>query len=301
MPEKKSFWDFLRQPEFVRNPVLIQMLSICTVMAAGTLKMAALLSAAFCVIFFVTQTLANLFMTRWKRYFRVAAYAAIGTLFALVFMLIFEKIDGALAVNNGVYLTMLAVSGVTVLHCEKTAVNVELKVSLQEAAVRAFGYCSVMILAGALRELLGTGALWEYTVIPNFGVAFFAHPASALLILGFLSALLRVLVHRFVLPQAQEVAMKISETPITVAEPVHDEITEETDSDLPEGSDADEIPRPVGYEPPAPEQLDEPEDSILAPQDESTQEITVQPAALEETQQSFEELMADLRKRYLDD
>ncbi|MDR1409293.1 MAG: hypothetical protein LBJ12_03275 [Oscillospiraceae bacterium] len=294
MPENKSFWERLQHSAIARNPILIQMLSVCTVMAAGTLKVALLLSVAFCAMFFVTQTLANLFMTRWKRYFRAAAYAAVGTLCALGIMLITEKIDPELAVNTGVYITMLAVSGITVLHCEKTAINVSFRESLQESVVRALGYCFVMVLVGSLRELLSFGALYGHVILPDFGIAFFAHPASTLLMLGFLAALLRIFVHRYGQQYVQEVALKISETPVLAAQPEPaDAIPEDNGATvLPDDEDADEIPRPVDYMPLAVD-----EDATASQPDE----ITAQPAALEETQQSFEELMAELRQRYLDE
>ena len=302
MPEKKSFLQLLLQDAVSRNPILIQMLAICTVMAAGTLKLAAIFSGAFCVMFFVTQTLANLFMTRWSRYFRVAAYAAIGTVCAFGLLLMMESSDdSAFTVNAGIYLTMIAVSGVTVLHCEKVAVNVEFMDSLREAVVRAVGYCSVMLLTGALRELLGAGALWGHTVLPGFGIPFFAHPMSSLLLLGVMAAVLRVAVHQYVWPFVEEVALKISETPVTAAEPEPEEMPEEAEyeSVLPEGGTADEIPRPIGYSLP---ELDRPEEEPPAeiPPETPEREITVQPAELEDTQQKFEDMLADLRKRYLD-
>jgi len=306
MSEKKSFWQLLLQDAISRNPVLIQMLAVCTLMAAGTLKFAVVFSAAFCLMFFVTQTLANLFMSMWKRYFRVAAYAAIGTGCALLLLLLMEKIDDTFTVNTGIYLTMIAVSGITVLHCEKVAVNVEFMESLREAAVRAIGYSAVIIPVGTLRELLGTGGLWGHTLLPDFGIAFFAHPASTLVILGFMAAILRILVHEYLRPYAQEVALKISDTPVTLAEA---EPQDEYAALLPEGGDADEIPRPVGYVPPEPEPEPEPltepeaaEESDPWEEEEAREEeITASPAALEDTQQKFEDMLAELRRRYLDD
>ncbi|MDR1805307.1 MAG: hypothetical protein LBQ80_00845 [Clostridium sp.] len=293
MPEASmSFKERLKLSALARNPVLIQMLAICVLMAAGTLKAALVLAGSLCIIFTVTQTMANLFMRHWPRYFRMTAYAAIGTLCAFGITLLMLRLDPGFTSELGMYLSILAVSSITAFHCEKNAIYVTLKESLTETAARLIGFCPVLLLCGALRELLGSGTLWEHTLIKGGGLAFFAHPAGALVLLGFGAALLRILVHRYGWAYVKEVAMRVSETTIVpVAQ--EDEPKDEPDENqaLPEGDEGDEIPRPVGYFAP---------EKPAAP-DESIQGITAAPSRLEDTQQSFDELMAELRRRYLED
>ncbi|MCL2023064.1 MAG: hypothetical protein FWG82_01670 [Oscillospiraceae bacterium] len=295
-----------------RNPVLIQMLAICTVMAAGTLKLALMFTAAFAVIFLATQCLANLFMAGWKRYFRVAAYAAIGAIFSWAILLFIQGIDENFPVSSSIYLTMLAVSGITVLHCEKGAVNKPFKESLEEALVLILGYGLVISLCGAMREILATGQLFTWVIIPDFGISFFAHPMSSLFILGFLAAFLRVVVHQYLMPYVHEVAMKVSKTRVTIAE-------------VPDSQQPPEY-APIDYESPAPNSTEtdisgktdtrgefshedsaredippadsEDSDTPYAPSPVLPEEAP--PAAFEDTQERFETMLAELRKRYLE-
>ena len=299
MPEKKSFWQNFSQTAVSRNPVLIQMLAICTIMAAGTLKLAVLFSVSFCIMFFVTQSLANLFMGKWHRYFRVAAYAAIGAFCAFGLLFLLENLDDSdFTIDAGIYLPMLAVSGITVLHCEKVSVNSDFMTSLKEALARSIGYCAILLFTGALREFLGRGELWGYTIIPDFGIALISHPMGALFILGFLAALLREAVHRFFHPYVEEVALKVSETPITVAE-----LPMEPEPEIPEYVPlSGELPElenevnPIIYDEPITEDVIVTD--LMAPQPEP--EPTAPPPQLEDTQQKFDEMLAELKRRYLD-
>ncbi|MDR0883048.1 MAG: hypothetical protein LBN05_00320 [Oscillospiraceae bacterium] len=302
MAETTSFRERLQKSALARNPVLIQMLAICTAMASVDLKTAAVLCGAFLLIFFVTQSAANLFMTGWRRYYRVGVYALIGGGLASGVVALLAWIDPALLSGATMYVGLLSVSGVTVLHCEKCAVNVTLRESLEEAAVTGIGYCGVLLLVGFLRELLATGAVLGLTVFPHLRLAFFALPAGALLVVGFLAALLRIVVHQYAQNFTQELKMKISDTTVTAAIPVEREIEVPLDPRAAYLS-PDAVGLPLAFTPQSAldEQTPPPEaDAPPAEEDAQGEEISALPAALEDTQESFEALMAELRRKYLD-
>lgn len=185
-----KFKTALFKGAYVHNPVLTSLLGLCSIAGAATdFKNSLILSLAFLFVIVINEIFASLFLKRFSRWVRVCAYSVVSSLILLVPMLFMS--DETLSAL-GVYLPALCVSGVTVVRCEKFAVKVSAYNSFVDAVSCAVGYGAVCIVAGAVRGLLASQA-----VFGSAASSAFAMPFAAFLVLGLLAAVHKHSVTKF--------------------------------------------------------------------------------------------------------
>ena len=99
-----------------------------------------------------------------------------------------------LSLGMKIYIPLIAVNSVTAVHCEQFSVKNSVKLAVYDAAAVGIGSSIVLILVGALRELLGASSLGGVTL--DLPVAFkgMLLPFGGLVILGFVAAALRAFI-----------------------------------------------------------------------------------------------------------
>lgn len=174
---------------YVRNPVLVQVIGICPVAAAATTVINALsLSAVFTLSLILCEVTASLLLKNVPRWIRVGIYAIIGTAVVFPFMYYLEKHELALLSGLGIYLPLMAMSSFNCVHCEKYAVKHGVKAAFFDSIASSTGYCSVLIIVGIIREVLGYGTILGYDIPFIDGFNGFLMPFGGLFLIGILSA-----------------------------------------------------------------------------------------------------------------
>ena len=93
-----------------------------------------------------------------------------------------------------IYIPLIAVNSMTAVHCEQFSVKNSVKLSLYDAAAAGFGASIVFLVVGAVRELLGTGRLFDCVIYPeDYGMLLFVLAPGAFLALGYLIAIVNKL------------------------------------------------------------------------------------------------------------
>lgn len=198
MSNNLSFKDVFIKGAVVYNPVLIQLVGLCPVVAASTsLARAAMLSLVLCVELIVTCVIASALFKNIPRWIRVPLYLIIGTAIICPILWYIEArslID--LSLSMKIYIPLLAVNSMTAVHCEQFSVKNSVKLSLFDAAAAGFGASLVFIAVGVIRELLGASAIGGIHV--NLPITFkgMALPFGCLILLGFMAAMLKAFVSR---------------------------------------------------------------------------------------------------------
>ncbi len=180
---------------FIRNPVLVQVIGICPVAAAATnFKNALILSAVFTLSLILCEVISSLMLKKVSRWVRMGIYSVINLIVVFPVMYFFEKWDLPSFSSLGVYLPLMVMSSFNCVHCEKFAVKHNVKLSFYDAVASSVGYCSVLILTGFIREIIGTGKIFSYD-IPSFdGLKGALLPFGGLFVIGILAAIHKWLV-----------------------------------------------------------------------------------------------------------
>lgn len=214
-----SFRDAVFKGAFIRNPVLIQFAGLAPIVAAATsVQTAGLLSIVFFLVMLTTEVMANLIYKKLTRWLRVTLYLLTGAAVVCPSMFVIDHLNPELKLGAGVFLPVLAISSITVLHCEKLAIGSSLKTSVFDSMATSLGYSAVMIVVGAIREIFGAGKIAGFSLPTGFTLPALLYPFGGFLVLAFLAALLRWSVLRFYPEYEDEIQLKISQTVVKMTQ-----------------------------------------------------------------------------------
>ena len=257
MSNNISFKDVFIKGAVIYNPVLIQLVGLCPVVAASTtLARAAILSLILCFELTLTCVVASAFLKKVPRWVRVPLYLIIG-IAVICPILWFIETQTLMNLSFGmkIYLPMIAVNSMTAVHCEQFAVKNSVKLSLYDAAAVSIGASIIFVIVGAVRELLGNSTLGGMPV--NLPVTFkgMALPFGCLILLGFMAAGLKAFVSRRYPEFAQDREPEVKPEP---AKHVPDEATEvEVFDEFWEKETKEDVPEEIVEE--KPQEYEEPE------------------------------------------
>lgn len=207
-----SFKNIFIKGAVIFNPVLIQFAGLCPVIAASaSLKSALILSGVLCVDLIICCVLASALLKKVPRWVRMPIYLITGL--ALICPMLYYVENALLAdlsLAMKIYVPLIAVNSVTAVHCEQFAVKNDVKAAFYDAAAVGLGSAAVFVICGVVRELLGSGTLAGVPVSIPVTLKGAAMPFGCLILLGFLSALLRAFTKKYY-PEYFNVGAKKSE------------------------------------------------------------------------------------------
>lgn len=217
-----SFKDMLVKGALIFNPVLIQLVGLCPVVAASTTLMgSAALSVALCIVLTVTCVTASACFKKFPRWLRVPLYLIIGlALICPLLWYIETKTLIDISLGMKIYIPLVAINSVTAVHCEQFAVKNSVKLAFFDAASVSIGASAVMLIVGAIREIFGSGYLAGVRL--DLPVVFkgMSMPFGCLILLGFLAAGLKAFLNYRYLGEEETADNE------NVTEDINDEATE---------------------------------------------------------------------------
>lgn len=177
------------------NPVLVQAVGLCPVIAMATsLKGASILAGISAIVITLTEFIASAFLKPIPRWVRIGLYIIIGGALVAPFMVWFEKVSPELFGTLGIYLPIMAVNSLIVLRCERFAVKIKPLAAIADGATASVGYAAVLIFVGIVREILGAGSIGGFKFWNGRAFSGFLLPFGGFIILGFAGALLRAII-----------------------------------------------------------------------------------------------------------
>lgn len=180
------------------NPVLVQAVGLCPVVAMATsVSRAALLAAVSAVIITVSEFVASLFLKAIPRWIRIGIYIILGAAIVSPLMILIERTNNPLFSSLGIYLPIMAVNSLNVLRCERFAVKISPLKALIDGLTASVGYAAVLLVCGFIREILGSGSLFGVEIFKGRTMSGLLLPFGGFLILGFAGAALRTLIAKF--------------------------------------------------------------------------------------------------------
>lgn len=223
-----TFKDMLVKGALIFNPVLIQLVGLCPVVAASTtLAGSAALSAALCIELTATCVIASALFKKVPRWVRVPLYLLIGlALICPVLWYIETKTLINVSLGMKIYIPLVAINSVTAVHCEQFAVKNNVKMAFFDAAAVSIGASAVMLVVGAVREIFGSGSLAGVKLELPVIFKGMSLPFGCLILLGFMAAGLKAFLNYRYLGEEEEETEEAEESEVRIQEAVQQETTE---------------------------------------------------------------------------
>jgi Na+-transporting NADH:ubiquinone oxidoreductase subunit D len=174
------------------NPIMVQILGICSALAVTTqLKPAIVMGLAVTVITafsnFIVSCLRNTIPNRIRIIVQLVVVAALVTIVSQILKAVAYDVSVQLSVYVGLIITNCILMG----RLEAFAMSNKPWPSFLDGFGNGLGYAMILIIVGTVRELLGRGSLLGFQIIPdsfyNMGYmnnGMMTMPAMALILIG---------------------------------------------------------------------------------------------------------------------
>ena len=179
-----------------QNPVAVQALCLCPAVAVST-RLADSLAMGLCMV--AVLILSNVSIAALKRFIphsaRLSCYMVLIGTFVSVTHMVLGAYWPELTASLGLFLPLMAVGGLLLHEAETSASQKNVPLALLSAVSAGLGLLLVMGAVGAVRELLGTGALLG-SALPGAWfkpLHFFTLPAGGFVTLGLVAALFQAI------------------------------------------------------------------------------------------------------------
>ncbi len=184
--------DVFMAPLNVLNPVLVQVLGICSALAVTSqLKPALVMGLAVTVITafsnLIISLLRNTIPNRIRIVVQLVVVAALVTIVSQVLKAFVYDVSVQLSVYVGLIITNCILMG----RLEAFAMQQKPWPSLVDGFANGLGYGMILVIVGAVREFFGRGSLLGYQIIPEgaydmgyINNGMMTMPAMALIIIG---------------------------------------------------------------------------------------------------------------------
>jgi len=178
------------------HPLLRQLLGMCSTLAVTTSVVNGIsmgLGVVFVLVF------SCLIVSCIRKFVpdevRIAVYAAVIATFVTIVDIFFKANFPDISRSLGPYVPLIIVNCIILGRCEAFASKNDMWPSVKDALGMGLGYTWVLIVLGAIRELLGAGTILGFKIMPASyePMVIMLLPAGAFIVLGFIVAIMNKL------------------------------------------------------------------------------------------------------------
>ena len=188
-----DFGKQLKEGLITQNPVLVQLLGMCSTLAITTtvsngigmgLSVTAILICANVVISLLRKVIPS--------QVRIAAYIVVIAGFVTIVDLLLQAFAQDIAESLGVFIPLIVVNCIILARAESFASKNKILPAAVDGLCQGIGYTLVLVVMSAIRELVGTGAIGATQFFPaEYSVMMLTLPVGGFLTLGVLIALMQ--------------------------------------------------------------------------------------------------------------
>lgn len=174
------------------NPVLVQVLGICSALAVTTqLKPAIVMGLAVTVITTFANVIISLIRKTIPNRIRIIVQLVVVAALVTIVSQILKAYVYDVSVELSVYVGLIITNCILMGRLEAFAMMNSPMPSFLDGVSNGLGYAYILVIVGAVRELLGRGSLLGFQIIPDGAYDFgyvnngmMTMPAMALIIVG---------------------------------------------------------------------------------------------------------------------
>jgi Na+-transporting NADH:ubiquinone oxidoreductase subunit D len=194
-PTIRAFLD----PLVNENPISLQILGLCSALAVTkTLATALIMSLAVTIVITLSNASVSLIRHHMPRNIRLIVQITIIASLVIVVDQLLKAYAYSLSKQLSVFVGLIVTNCVVMARAEAFAMKNSVRLAILDGLGNGMGYSWILIFVGSLRELLGTGTLLGFEVLPVVSAggwyppaALMLLPPSAFFIIGFLIWALR--------------------------------------------------------------------------------------------------------------
>ena len=194
-----NFKKQLHEGLLTKNPVLVQLLGLCSVLAITTSLFNGLgMGLSVTVILICSNVLISALRNVIPNQIRIAAYIVIIATFVTIVDLLLQALLPALSESLGVFIPLIVVNCIVLGRAEAFASKNGVLASAVDGICQGVGYTVALIITCVIRELLGSGTFGGgllgvngagIQIIPQpFPAMQMVMPVGGFLVLGFVIA-----------------------------------------------------------------------------------------------------------------
>ncbi|MFO8052741.1 MAG: electron transport complex subunit E [Candidatus Omnitrophota bacterium] len=176
-----------------QHPIFRQLLGMCPTLAVTTTAENGLaMGLAVIFVLFFSEFVVTSIKKIVPHQVRIAVYTVIIATFVTIVDIFLKAQFPQISKNLGPYVPLIIVNCIILGRCEAFASKNKLSNSLLDALGMGVGFCWGLLILGSIRELLGSGNIFGYRLMPaGFNpLVVMILPAGAFLVLGFLVAIM---------------------------------------------------------------------------------------------------------------
>ena len=183
----------LKDGLLTQNPVLVQLLGMCSTLAiTTTISNGIGMGLSVTIIL----TLSNIFISLLRKIIpeqvRIACYIVVIAGFVTMVDLLLQAFFPDIAESLGVFIPLIVVNCIILARAESFASKNKILPAAVDGLCQGIGYTLVLVVMSAIRELVGTGAIGATQFFPaEYSVMMLTLPVGCFLTLGFLIALMQ--------------------------------------------------------------------------------------------------------------
>ncbi len=183
----------LKEGFVTQNPVLVQLLGMCSTLAITTTIANGIGMGASVTIIL---TLSNIFISLLRRVIpqqvRIAAYIVVIAGFVTMVDLLLQAFFPDIAESLGVFIPLIVVNCVILARAESFASKNKPLAAAVDGICQGLGYTVVLLVMSGIREVLGAGTFNGAEIFPSeYAAGMMALPVGGFLTLGVLIALMQ--------------------------------------------------------------------------------------------------------------
>ena len=189
-----NFKKQLREGLLTNNPVVGQLLGMCSTMAITTTLFNGLgMGLSVTLILICSNVVISMLRKVIPDKIRIAAYIVVIAGFVTIIDLLLQAYLPALSESLGVFIPLIVVNCIILGRAEAFASKNSVAASAVDGICQGIGYTVVLLILSAFRELLGAGTLLGIQIMPSSYVpaGMLTLPVGGFLCLGTLIAIMQ--------------------------------------------------------------------------------------------------------------
>ena len=188
-----NFGKQLREGLLTQNPVLVQLLGMCSTLAITTTISNGLgMGVSVTAILICSNVVISLLRKLIPEQIRIAAYIVVIAGFVTMVDLLLQAYLPDIAESLGVFIPLIVVNCIILGRAESFASKNRPLAAAVDGLCQGIGYTLVLLVMSGIRELLGSGTLAGKVIFPaEYGALMMVLPVGGFLTLGFLVAFMQ--------------------------------------------------------------------------------------------------------------
>ena len=188
---KPTLLSRLLEGLFDQNPILVQLLGTCPTLATSTsMQNGVGMGLSATAVLVLSNLLISLLRKFIPKQVRIAAYIVIISGFVTAIELLIKAYIPVLDASLGLFIPLIVVNCIILARAEAYASKNGPVDSMFDGLFMGLGFTFALGLLGAIRELVGSGTIWGFSITGGVfsGIGFFTQPAGAFITLGVIIA-----------------------------------------------------------------------------------------------------------------